>query len=255
MGNTSSHPTQVHAGLHPNPQRPLNKKRSTAFTALTLGCAAPPSIPSYYSPSQTSASVQHIEEKRSFDPPPLYAFSTPDLLEDEAASAYKTFLKQYPEYQLTWILDALRRSDFARLDRHGETYVDYMGGSLYPESLIRVHTGFLHRNILGNTHSVNNTCGQFLSCIYASFLMTVAYSVLNCLHNVQTKHAKPSSLFSVPPLDTQSSSPPTQQALSSLLANPSHLHKIAIMSSVPTLIIVCTGSDNLQPTRVRKFRT
>ncbi|KAF9529749.1 pyridoxal phosphate-dependent transferase [Crepidotus variabilis] len=32
-----------------------------------------------------------------------------------------------------------------------------MGGSLYPESLIRVHTDFLNNSILGNTHSVSNS--------------------------------------------------------------------------------------------------
>ena len=31
-----------------------------------------------------------------------------------------------------------------------------MGGALYPESLIRVHTDFLNRSVLGNTHSVSN---------------------------------------------------------------------------------------------------
>lgn len=31
-----------------------------------------------------------------------------------------------------------------------------MGGALYPESLIRVHTEFLNRSVLGNTHSVSN---------------------------------------------------------------------------------------------------
>jgi len=62
------------------------------------------------------------------------------------------------EYQLTWILDTLRRTDYTRLDRTGETYVDYMGGALYPESLISVHTKFLCTNILGNTHSVSNRC-------------------------------------------------------------------------------------------------
>ena len=36
--------------------------------------------------------------------------------------------------------------------------MDYMGGSLYPESLIRVHADFLSENILGNTHSVSNRC-------------------------------------------------------------------------------------------------
>ncbi|OSX61812.1 hypothetical protein POSPLADRAFT_1170423 [Postia placenta MAD-698-R-SB12] len=114
----------------------------------------------------TGGSAGGPREKRSFDPPPLYAYSASaiDILEDSASAAYKTFLKEYPEYQLTWILDALRRSDFSRLDRSGETYVDYMGGSLYPESLIRVHTGFLHRNILGNTHSVSNSSKLSSSC-------------------------------------------------------------------------------------------
>jgi molybdenum cofactor sulfurtransferase len=76
--------------------------------------------------------------------------------DDETKLAYASFLKAFPEYQLTWILDTLRRSDFFRLDRTGETYADYMGGSLYPESLLRVHTDFLSRSVLGNTHSVSN---------------------------------------------------------------------------------------------------
>lgn len=60
------------------------------------------------------------------------------------------------EYRLTWNLDSLRRSDYRRLGRLGETYVDYMGGSIYPESLIRVHADFLSDHIMGNTHSVSN---------------------------------------------------------------------------------------------------
>ncbi|KAF9450104.1 PLP-dependent transferase [Macrolepiota fuliginosa MF-IS2] len=32
-----------------------------------------------------------------------------------------------------------------------------MGGALYPESLIRVHTHFLNTSVLGNTHSVSNS--------------------------------------------------------------------------------------------------
>ena len=60
------------------------------------------------------------------------------------------------EYRLTWILDTLRRTDYTRLERSGETYVDYMGGALYPESLIKVHTDFLNRSVMGNTHSVSN---------------------------------------------------------------------------------------------------
>ena len=75
---------------------------------------------------------------------------------DGATFAYQVFLKAFPEYQLTWILDTLRRTDFSRLDETGETYVDYMGGSIYPESLLRSHIAFLNANVLGNTHSVSN---------------------------------------------------------------------------------------------------
>lgn len=77
-------------------------------------------------------------------------------LEPLAAIAYSAFLQAYPQYQSTWIIDTLRRSDFARLDRAGETYVDYMGGAQHPESLVRVHGDFLTQSIMGNTHSVSN---------------------------------------------------------------------------------------------------
>lgn len=77
-------------------------------------------------------------------------------LGDQAAIAYSAFLQAYPEYQQTWIMDSLRRTEFARLDRLGETYVDYMGGAQHPECLVRVHSDFLTQNIMGNTHSVSN---------------------------------------------------------------------------------------------------
>ena len=171
MGNSHSHaPSSAGLDMHHAPASKtltVRRKRSqAAFSALTLGCAPTsyaPSVPSYREyPVREDASFSDRDEKRSasFDPPPVYALSrstSPDSLEDAAAIAYKAFLKEYPQYQLTWILDALRRTDFGRLDRPGETYVDYMGGSLYPESLIRVHSAFLQRSILGNTHSVSNS--------------------------------------------------------------------------------------------------
>ena len=74
----------------------------------------------------------------------------------QAAHAYAAFLQAYPEYHSTWIIDTLRRTDFIRLDRGGETYVDYMGGAQHPECLVRAHSDFLTQNIMGNTHSVSN---------------------------------------------------------------------------------------------------
>ena len=154
---TSSHPPTLTLDSKRHP--PVVRKRSTILSALTLGCTSASTFPDYgsYPGSSRGSTLGDREEKLSFEnPPPLYG-STPDLTEEDANIAFKAFLKEYPEYHLTWILDALRRSDFARLDRSGETYVDYMGGSLYPESLIRVHTAFLQRHVLGNTHSVNNS--------------------------------------------------------------------------------------------------
>ncbi|KAG2043958.1 PLP-dependent transferase [Suillus americanus] len=92
--------------------------------------------------------------------PPLTTYTplTPSTSRQDAeARAYSAFLKSFPEYQSTWILDTLRRTDFARLDRTGETYVDYMGGAQHPESLVRVHSAFLTETVMGNTHSVSNS--------------------------------------------------------------------------------------------------
>ncbi|KAJ7619824.1 pyridoxal phosphate-dependent transferase [Mycena polygramma] len=75
----------------------------------------------------------------------------------DAVAAYKQFLRDFPGYKLTWILDTLRRTDYSRLVDAGETYLDYIGGALYPESLIRVHTDFLNRSVLGNAHSKSNS--------------------------------------------------------------------------------------------------
>jgi molybdenum cofactor sulfurtransferase len=98
----------------------------------------------------------HANEMSNGDSSPAAYASNMGATQDEEKIAYDAFLKMFPEYRRTWIMDTLRRTDFARLDSTGETYVDYMGGSLYPESLIRVHTAFLNTHVLGNTHSVSN---------------------------------------------------------------------------------------------------
>ncbi|KAF9038706.1 PLP-dependent transferase, partial [Panaeolus papilionaceus] len=78
-------------------------------------------------------------------------------------------------YHLTFPLDALRRTDFTRLDQRGEVYVDYMGGALYPERLIRSHTEFLVGNILGNTHSVSNSSKLSLKCADEARVAVLSY--------------------------------------------------------------------------------
>ncbi len=51
--------------------------------------------------------------------------------------------------------DQLRAQEFSRLDATGHVYLDYTGGALYPESLVRAYADRLCREVLGNPHSRN----------------------------------------------------------------------------------------------------
>ena len=75
------------------------------------------------------------------------------LLGHSSYLAYRSFLRAYPEYKLTWPIDTLRKREYRRLKRSGEVYVDYMGAALYPENLVHSNSTFLCQTILGNTHS------------------------------------------------------------------------------------------------------
>jgi selenocysteine lyase/cysteine desulfurase len=70
--------------------------------------------------------------------------------------AFSAFGRRWPGYA-SELLDADRRDDFARLDRHGDVYVDYTGAGLYPESLVRAHADRLTAGTFGNPHSTNPT--------------------------------------------------------------------------------------------------
>lgn len=48
---------------------------------------------------------------------------------------------------------ALRRREFARLDRLGAAYLDWTGTALHAESQIRAHEAMLRESVLGNPHS------------------------------------------------------------------------------------------------------
>ena len=68
---------------------------------------------------------------------------------------FDNFLAAHPTYQSTTALDELRVSDYARLDRSQQVYLDYTGGGLYAESQIRKHQQLLLENVYGNPHSTN----------------------------------------------------------------------------------------------------
>ena len=73
------------------------------------------------------------------------------------ADAESQFRRDYPDYQTTRLLDELRATEYARLDRAGHVYLDYTGGGLYAESQVRAHLDLLMQGVFGNPHSSNPT--------------------------------------------------------------------------------------------------
>ncbi|MBC8163689.1 MAG: aminotransferase class V-fold PLP-dependent enzyme [Roseiflexaceae bacterium] len=72
-------------------------------------------------------------------------------------AAFQRFQHSYPAYQATRALDALRATEYARLDQQGHVYLDYAGGGLYAESQLRDHMALLQGEVFGNPHSKNLT--------------------------------------------------------------------------------------------------
>ena len=71
--------------------------------------------------------------------------------------AYSDFLVRYPAYSKTARLDALRSTEYRRLDEQRQVYLDYTGGSLYGEFQLREHAEMLRASVFGNPHSSNPT--------------------------------------------------------------------------------------------------
>jgi selenocysteine lyase/cysteine desulfurase len=70
---------------------------------------------------------------------------------------FVAFLKAYPLYPTTHLIDDLRANEYARLDIGGHIYLDYTGGGLYAESQLRRHNKLLTEHVFGNPHSSNPT--------------------------------------------------------------------------------------------------
>jgi selenocysteine lyase/cysteine desulfurase len=70
---------------------------------------------------------------------------------------FVAFLKSYPAYPTTHLIDELRATEYARLDAGGHIYLDYTGGGLYAESQLRRHNKILTEHVFGNPHSSNPT--------------------------------------------------------------------------------------------------
>jgi len=68
-------------------------------------------------------------------------------------AAFQEFVAANPEFESTRVLDELRATDYGRLDRLGQVFLDYTGGGLYADSQIRKVFELLEDGIFGNPHS------------------------------------------------------------------------------------------------------
>ena len=73
---------------------------------------------------------------------------------------YERFVARYPEYGSTGVLDELRATEYGRLDRERQVYLDYTGGSLHADAQVREHARRLCEHVCGNPHSANPTSAE-----------------------------------------------------------------------------------------------
>ena len=52
---------------------------------------------------------------------------------------------------------AIRKEEYAQLDKEGHVYLDYTGGNLFSKQQIEKHFQFLQQHVFGNPHSTNPT--------------------------------------------------------------------------------------------------
>lgn len=90
-------------------------------------------------------------------------------------AAYAAFRREYPSYESTAKLDALRATEYGRLDREQQVYLDYTGGGLYAESQLREHLELLRTRVFGNPHSSNPTSLAMTELVESTRAYVLAY--------------------------------------------------------------------------------
>lgn len=71
--------------------------------------------------------------------------------------AFASFIRAYPAYAETAVLDGLRAREYERLDQNRHVYLDYTGGSQYASSQLRSHFELLRESVFGNPHSASGS--------------------------------------------------------------------------------------------------
>jgi selenocysteine lyase/cysteine desulfurase len=93
----------------------------------------------------------------------------------DAMTAFDDFLKNFPAYATTSALDALRTSEYGRLDRQDQVYLDFTGGGLHTVSQVREHAQMLSEEVLGNPHSVNPSSTEMTRRVEQARLSVLDY--------------------------------------------------------------------------------
>jgi len=71
---------------------------------------------------------------------------------------YRSFCEKNIEYRDSANkFAAIRKEQYAQLDKEGHVYLDYTGGNLFSKRQIEKHLQFLQQHVFGNPHSTNPT--------------------------------------------------------------------------------------------------
>ena len=77
----------------------------------------------------------------------------------------RSFRAAWPAYEATAGLDVLRAMEYSRLDKFGQTYLDYTGAGLYASCQVREHLDLLQSSVFGNPHSQNPTSATITNLV------------------------------------------------------------------------------------------
>ena len=110
-----------------------------------------------------------------FEPDSYFGYFNKTTQANDLESAQAEFLRTYPSYAGTSVLDEVRAREFARLDRHGHIYLDYTGGGLYAERQLAQHMQMLQEGVFGNPHSHNPTSQAMTERVEAARTSVLSY--------------------------------------------------------------------------------
>ncbi|MEZ5403701.1 MAG: aminotransferase class V-fold PLP-dependent enzyme [Bryobacteraceae bacterium] len=97
--------------------------------------------------------------------------------------------ERYPAYRETEAVDRVRAESYGRLDRLGQVYLDYTGGSLYADSQVSAHLDLLRGHVFGNPHSANPSSAAMTALVESARQAVVRYFKADAYVPIFTQNA------------------------------------------------------------------